>query len=149
MKGLLIMSQIVFRGCIDDEFFGYDEDAVFKMSDGSFWHQAQYEYWYYYEYMPKAIISYDNGHYYLTVAEKTILIEQLYDVIEDSIDGVFNGWDNKKRYRLTNGQVWEQTDLTYEYAYEYKPSVLIYSIYGEFYMRVGTTKARVRKVSSH
>ena len=50
------MSQIIFRGKIDSDFEGFDDNAIFKMSDGSYWVQSQYAYWYHYAYRPDAII---------------------------------------------------------------------------------------------
>lgn len=140
------MERTVYEGTIDEEFNGFNEDAVFKLSDGSFWHQVQYYYWYHYEYRPKAIISNNNGRYYLTVAGQSIEVEQLYDVIEGQIDGEFRGWDKNKRYRLTNGQEWEQIEYKYEYSYAYRPTVQIFNINGCYVMYVNGSSARVKRL---
>jgi len=47
--------------------------------------------------------------------------------IEDQIDGDFEGWDGETIFKLTNGQIWEQTEYDYEYEYAYNPDVTIYS----------------------
>src|SRR5262249_36593061 len=48
------------------------------------------------------------------------------DVIESQIDGDFEGWEGETIVKLTNGQVWQQTDYYYEYTYDFMPEVLVY-----------------------
>ena len=50
--------------------------------------------------------------------------------IESKIDGEFNGWSGDTIFKLTNGQIWQQSSYDYEYEYEYRPDVLIYSSAG-------------------
>ena len=46
--------------------------------------------------------------------------------IESQIDGEFHGWSGDTIFKLTNGQIWQQTEYDYEYDYEYRPDVVIY-----------------------
>ena len=47
-------------------------------------------------------------------------------VIESEIDGTFNGWDGDTKFKLDNGQIWQQSSYDYTYEYDYRPEVLIY-----------------------
>ena len=70
-------------------------------------------------------------------------------VVESSIDGTFNGWDGDTVFKLTNGQIWQQSNYAYTYHYAYRPGVLIYPVSGGgFEMRVEgvTDKIRVKRL---
>jgi hypothetical protein len=47
-------------------------------------------------------------------------------VTESQIDGDFEGWEGETIVKLTNGQIWQQTEYHYEYHYAFMPEVLIY-----------------------
>jgi hypothetical protein len=47
--------------------------------------------------------------------------------IESQIDGTFEGWSGETVFKLTNGQIWQQSSYAYTYHYAYRPKVLIYS----------------------
>ena len=47
-------------------------------------------------------------------------------VIESQIEGEFTGWDGGTIFKLSNGQIWEQTSYSYTYHYAYMPEVTIY-----------------------
>ena len=66
------MSKVVYRGQLDDEFEGFDDEQIFKMSNGTYWIQAHYKYWYHYAYRPNVIITEENGRYYLSVSNEKI-----------------------------------------------------------------------------
>jgi hypothetical protein len=57
-------------------------------------------------------------------------------VIESVIDGEFNGWDGETIFKLTNGQIWQQSEYDYEYEYEYRPEVTIYKTNSGYKMQV-------------
>lgn len=140
------MARIVFSGRIDGEFEGFEGDRLFKMMDGTYWIQVQYEFWYHYAYQPEATIMEDGGRYTLTVAGRSIQVRRETNVIESYIDGEFRGWEGETAYRLTNGQVWQQAAYKYEYSYAYRPEVLIYPGGGGMIMSVAGTEAEVRRV---
>ena len=140
------MSNLYYEGCIDAEFNGFDENAIFKMNNGTYWLQEEYRYWYHYEYRPNATITEENGRYILNVAGESVTVSRLDSVIESRIDGKFDGWGKGKKYRLVNGQTWEQSRYKYEYKYAYRPEVLICRIGGSYVMYVEGTHAEVRRV---
>ena len=140
------MLRTIFKGKIDDDFEGFDDGNVYKMSNGTYWVQAKYRYWYHYAYRPDAIITEDQGRYVLTVKGQSIPVRQLSYVIESNIEGDFEGWDGDKVYNLLNGQVWKQDEYIYEYVYTYQPDVVIYEIDGVCIMCVEGTKVRVRQI---
>lgn len=55
---------------------------------------------------------------------QSILVRCLSSVTENQIDGIFNGWKGDTKYRLTNGQKWQQ----FEYKYAYRPKNTICNI---------------------
>ena len=57
-------------------------------------------------------------------------------VIESQIDGDFKGWDGETIFKLTNGQIWQQSSYAYMYHYAYGPEVTIYEANGRFKMKV-------------
>lgn len=141
------MNKLVFDGCIDSDFEGFNDNMIFKMSNGTYWIQARYEYWYHYAYRPNATISYENGRYKLTVFNRSIEVHQLSGAIESQIDGTFEGWSGHSKYRLANGQVWEQSAYKYEYKFSYSPQVIVANYVGRYIMSVAGTHAEVRKIS--
>jgi hypothetical protein len=55
-------------------------------------------------------------------------------VIETKVDGDFEGWEGETIVKLANGQIWQQTD--YHYHYAFMPDVLIYPSGGGYKMKV-------------
>ena len=43
---------LIFQAQVDGEFTGWDGDTLFKLSNGTYWLQAEYNYWYHYAYCP-------------------------------------------------------------------------------------------------
>jgi len=140
------VAEVVYDGKIAGAFYGFNGDMLFKMSNGTYWIQARYKYWYHYKYRPASVITREAGKYLLTVEGNSIPVRRVTDVVESQIDGEFKGWDGKSVYRLTNGQVWGQSEYKYEYKYAYRPEVLIYSANSGYKMLVDGTEASVRKV---
>jgi len=46
-------------------------------------------------------------------------------VIESTVDGEFQGFNGKTIVKLSNGDVWRQTEYYFEYHYAYMPKVLV------------------------
>lgn len=42
------------------------------------------------------------------------------------IDGTFAGWTGETIFKLSNGQIWQQSSYDYHYHYAYRPKVFIY-----------------------
>lgn len=57
-------------------------------------------------------------------------------VIETQIDDDFEGWDGETIFKLSNGQIWQQTSSAYTYHYAYRPKVLIYLSGSVYRMKV-------------
>ena len=58
------------------------------------------------------------------------------DVIESQIVGTFNGWEGDTIFRLTNGQIWQQSSFAYRYHYAYRPGVTIFKTQAGYKMKV-------------
>jgi len=119
--------EIVRKGQIEDDFEGFDDEMIFELTDGSFWIQDEYKYWYHYAYRPRVIILRKGGRFYLQVdgQNQVVAVQQISDVIKSQINGEFKGWEGETTYQLTNGQVWQQCTYNYEYTYSYMPEVTI------------------------
>jgi len=44
---------------------------------------------------------------------------------DTNIKGAFIGWKLGAIFELTNGQIWQQTDNTYQYQYLYRPEAVV------------------------
>ncbi len=58
------------------------------------------------------------------------------EVIECKIDGDFKGWEGETIVKLTNGQIWQQSEYYYCYHYAFMPGVIIFRYGGGFKMKV-------------
>lgn len=56
--------------------------------------------------------------------------------IESQIDGEFKGWSGETIFKLTNGQIWQQSNYSYTYSYSYRPKITIYSASGGCKLKV-------------
>jgi hypothetical protein len=63
--------------------------------------------------------------------------------IESKIDGEFNGWNGETIFKLTNGQIWQQSSYAYTYHYAYMPKVTIYKINNKYKMIVEGVKGSI------
>lgn len=140
--------EIVRRARIDGDFEGFDGDALFHLSDGTFWIQDEYKYWYHYAYTPEIDLVRQSGGLYLRLSGRTeaVRVKQITGVIESQIDDAFEGWQGESEYKLVNGQVWKQRAYKYEYKYAYRPHVVIYDAAGGKVMDVEGSKAVVERV---
>lgn len=63
-------------------------------------------------------------------------------IIESQVDDDFEGWEGETILKLTNGQIWQQSEYYYHYHYAFRPKVLIFKSGGGFKMKVeGVEKA--------
>lgn len=123
---------------------------IFKLSDGSLW-EVKHEYEYLYEYNPNVVICPSRGK--LAIKGKALNIEQIgatlpakpksemrkmpnSQVIESQIDDDFEGWEGETIVKLTNGQIWQQSEYYYYYHYAFMPKVIIYRNGGGYKMKV-------------
>lgn len=140
--------QVVTQSQIDGEFVGFNDEMIFKLSDGSYWIQDAYKYWYCYAYCPKVQILRSNSRQFLQVIGQSEMapVRQITDVVESRINGEFKGWDGESIYRLVNGQTWQQTQYKYVYKYAHMPEVIIFNAGSGHVMQVSGTSARVRRI---
>ena len=109
----------------------------------------KYEYEYLYEYYPRIIICPSKN--FISIKGKKLSVQLIKkgsgskkaitkktenDVIESRIDGEFEGWDGETIFKLTNGQIWQQTDFQIQIAIKLMPKVLIYNTGSNFKMQV-------------
>jgi len=133
---------------MEGEFQGFDQDALFSLTDGTHWLQAEYKYWYHYAYRPTVEIFRDGVRICIRVAGRTesVMVKQLSGVIESQLADAFEGWQGDSEYELTNGQVWRQRVYKYEYKYAYRPNVVIYDTSSGTVMDVDGSRAIVERV---
>ena len=69
-------------------------------------------------------------------------------MIESSISGEFKGWEGSTIFKLSNGQIWQQSSYAYMYHYAYTPSVIIYESKDGIKMKVEDVEEiiNVRKI---
>lgn len=67
-------------------------------------------------------------------------------VIESFIDGEFEGFKGETIIKLTNGQIWQQTEYYYHYHYGYRLPVLIYRSASSYKMKVEGIEKAVRVI---
>lgn len=139
---------VVVTTNIDGAFEGFDGDTLFTLSNGMYWVQDEYKYWYYYAYCPRVEILNLRGRPHIRVhgQRETVAIRQVSGVIRSKINGEFRGWDGSSTYELINGQVWEQIAYRYKYKYSYMPEAVIFNPGGGHVMQVAGTSAKVRRV---
>lgn len=130
-------------------FMGNNGEII-KLSDGSLW-EVKYEYEYLYEYNPNVVICPSRGK--LAIKGKALNVEQVGEamsekpksklrnepkeqMIESQIDADFDGWDGETIVKLTNGQIWQQSEYYYYYHYSFMPKVIIYRSSGVYKMKV-------------
>jgi len=135
---------LVVQSRIDGEFQGWSGNTLFKLTNGTYWLQAQYDYFYHYAYSPIAKIYRYSNRYFLKIEQIDKLIQVVpIQALESQIDGDFEGWSGDTLFKLTNGQVWQQVSYDYWYHYAYMPRVLIYQVGGKCYMQVKSKKIEV------
>ena len=61
--GEVLMTQI------DGDFEGWEGETIFKLTNGTIWQQASYDYTYHYAYRPDVIIYKKGGTYYMKVED--------------------------------------------------------------------------------
>lgn len=140
------MGEIVYQGKIDGRFYGFDDGAIFKTMDGSYWRQSRFRYWEHEANSPDVVIEDVDGQLVMTVAGESEYVERLLGVEEAEIEGEFTGWDGTRRYTLANGQTWEEIGYRYKYRYGDNPDAVIVRIGEATIMNVAGIHARVRRV---
>lgn len=109
---------------IADEFDGCEYGKLYELLEGLILECQEYNY--FYDYMPRVIAS---GREVIIIGdEKVEGIIHDGTVYKTAVNGDFEGCDFGKRYRFTNGLVFECN--TYSYTYSYFPDVKIFVVAG-------------------
>jgi hypothetical protein len=114
---------------------------IIKLADGSVW-EIQFEYQYMYEYYPNVIACPNKN--LLIVSDKKLSARAIKNssatnssnVIESYIESSFNGLNLGNIYKLSNGQIWEQTEAWIWIWIWSRPQVMIYNDGGITKMKV-------------
>ncbi len=127
-----VYAQDCYRSTIQSPspFLGNHGEIV-KLANGTLW-EVQHEYEYMYEYYPTVIACPARG--ILIVRDKRLSARAIKgsggsktsEVIESVIENDFTGLKLGNIYRLSNGQLWEQTEAWIWFWYWVRPSVIIY-----------------------
>lgn len=131
-------------------FTGWHQDALFKLTNGQYWIQAEYQYEYNYQYRPHVTITQGAGGFVMEIdgMSDSVRVRRV-NVIESRIDGEFEGWAGDTTFTLRNSQVWEQASYAYWYHYAYSPEVVIYESSEGYKLRLADDDShavRVRQV---
>lgn len=113
---------------IEGEFNGYNDGAIFKLTDGSAWQQKEYKYQYTYAYRPDVNLYTENGKDILSVDLEglgPVEVARVHILEEGSIVSDFKGFDEKEKFEFQNGHVWEQSECKYKYHYAHSPHAII------------------------
>jgi hypothetical protein len=140
--------EIVKSTHINGDFEGFDDEVLFKLTDGTYWIQDDRKYWYHHAHCPEAKILRKDGRFYMQVDEQDeiVPVREASTVRRSKIKGEFKGWNGKSAYELLNGEIWEQASNRYKYKYAYMPNVTIYETPSGTVMDVAGTRAKVRRV---
>lgn len=99
---------------------------------------------------PEVKIYSDGNDYKLEIDgfEEPIICRRNKNVIESSISGEFKGWEGSTIFKLSNGQIWQQSSYAYMYNHAYSPSVIIYESKDGIKMKVEDVEEiiNVRKI---
>jgi len=140
--------EIVKKTHINGDFEGFDDEVLFKLTDGTYWIQDEHKHWYHHAHSPEAKILRKDGRLYIQVdgEDEIAPVHEASAVTRSKIKGEFKGWNGKSTYELTNGEVWQQASAKYKYKYAYMPAVIIYETPSGMVMDVAGTRAKVRRV---
>ena len=129
-------------------FNGFAPNALFKLTDGTFWVQCDTRYDRHDAENPAVeLLALDDGHFMkVDGMDNMVLVQQVEGVIESQVFGRFNGWTGKTVVKLTNGQMWQQAQFIRKYAVKYMPPVLIYLTPSGPVMQVAGTRVKVRQI---
>jgi hypothetical protein len=70
-------------------------------------------------------------------------------VLRTQIDGLFEGYEPGRVYRLSNGQWWRQLCLTSQYVFSEDPNVRLLHDGARYYLQVEGTLGYVRVELAH
>lgn len=134
------------RSRVEGEFSGFDDDAIFRLSNGQVWQQAIYKYHYYYAYQPHVTIRRNGSGYIMEVPSMrdSVAVVPIDVVTEGVIVSEFRGFSGNSKFQFNNGQVWEQAEYKYAYCYAYRPEAIVVNGINGLVLRVEGMEEQVR-----
>lgn len=116
-----------FRSQIEGEFNGYDDGALFRLTNGQVWQQRRYKYKYKYKYRPRVRVYQEQGRWFMEFdcIDEPIEVVRANVVEEGTIVSDFRGFDGSSRFQFQNGRVWQQAEYKYNYHYAHRPHAVI------------------------
>jgi len=112
--------------------------TIFKTVSGNYYEVTGLTLQLVLELSPEVMVLRKGDIYKLVVHgfDESLICSKLKDVIESKISGEFQGWDGETIFKLSNGQIWQQSSYSYTYHYAYRPTVMIYRSGSTFKMKV-------------
>ena len=112
---------------IDGEFTGYNDAAIFKLTNGQVWQQKRYRYSYRYKYRPHVRVYQERGRYMMEVdcMDEPIEVVRVSVLEEGVIVSDFRGFSGDSTFEFQNGRIWKQAKYKYNYHYAYRPCAVV------------------------
>jgi hypothetical protein len=121
---------LVINSQIEGEFTGFNDGAIFSLTNGQVWQQKRYKYMYKYAYRPKVKIYREGSKYLMQVnlsGCEPIEVAQVQVNQKGRIVSEFKGFHTGAKFEFDNGTTWEQVEYKYNYYYFYLPTAIIVS----------------------
>ena len=140
--------KLILKSKVNGDFKGFDTEMLFPLLNRQYWIQTVRKYWYYRSYQPSiSIYKYNEVYYFLVDGQSEFVsVEQVTDVLEDTIVSEFTGWSGDTCFELSNGQIWQQDEYSYRYHHAFRPTAVIYSVGLGYKMMVEGEALRVKKI---
>lgn len=115
------------RSQIDGGFTGYNDGAVFKLTNGQVWQQKRCKYKYKYRYRPRVRVYKNGGHTFMEFdcMEEPVEVVRVSVIEDGTIISDFDGFEGNSTFQFDNGSVWKQDEYKYTYYYAYRPSAYV------------------------
>lgn len=116
-----------FEGKLAGAFTGFNDGAIFKLTNGQVWQQRRYRYKYKYKYRPGVKLYQQGSAWFMLFdcMDEPIEVVRATILEEGTIVSDFNGFDGGARFEFASGRVWEQVEHKYSYHYAYRPSAMV------------------------
>jgi hypothetical protein len=140
--------KLILKSKIKGDFKGFDTETLFPLANRQFWIQSEHKYWYYRSTDPSiSIYKYKEEKFLIVDGQSEfVCVEQVTDVLEDTIVNEFTGWTGDTVFELNNGQIWQQNEYSYRYHHAFRPTALIYSVGPGYKMLVEGEGIRVKRI---
>lgn len=99
---------------VESEFYGFNDGAIFALSNGEIWQQTHYQYHYHYAYRPEVKITSAGSRHTMDVPcmGQKVEVTQVTPAVRGKIVSQFSGFRQGAEFVFSNGQKWRQTQPT-------------------------------------